>query len=68
MTYQNIFPLRAIDYMPFLKSKYEQLVASSNEATNTANKILLHSEGDGHPTISPHRRHAGVPTGRKADR
>lgn len=47
VTYQNIFPLRAIDYMPFLKSKYEQLVASSNEATNTANKILLHSEGDG---------------------
>lgn len=47
LSYQNIFPIRAIDYMPFLKDKYEQLVKSGNEATNTANKVLLHSEGDG---------------------
>lgn len=47
VTYQNIFPLRTIDYMPFLKSKYDALVNSPNESSNTANRVLLHSEGDG---------------------
>ena len=47
VSYQNIFPIRAIDYMPFLRQKYEQLVNSPNETTNTTNKVLLHSQGDG---------------------
>lgn len=47
MSYENIFPARAIDYMPFLRRKYEELVNSSNETANTTNKILLHIEGDG---------------------
>lgn len=47
VTYQNIFPLRAINYMPFLRSKFEELVNTSNQTTNTTNKILLFSEGDG---------------------
>lgn len=47
VTYQNIFPLRAISYMPFLKSKYEALVKTANETTNTTNKVVLHAEGDG---------------------
>jgi len=47
VSYQNLFPVRAIDYMPFLKQKYEQLVKSGNETTDVTNKVLLHSEGDG---------------------
>lgn len=47
MSYQNVFPARAIDYMPFLRGKYEELTKSPNESTNIANRILLHSEGDG---------------------
>lgn len=47
VAYQNVFPARAIDYMPFLRQKYEELVMSANETTNTSNRILLHSEGDG---------------------
>ncbi len=47
ISYENVFPIRAIDYMPFLQQKYEELVNSPNESTNTTNKVLLHSEGDG---------------------
>lgn len=47
ISYQNLFPIRAIDSMPFLKQKYEELIKSPNESTNQTNKILLHSEGDG---------------------
>lgn len=47
VSYQNIFPLRAINYMPFLKSKFEELIKSKNESSNTTNKIVLFSEGDG---------------------
>ncbi len=47
LTYQNLFPIRAIDYMPFLRHKYEELTMGRNETTNISNKILLHAEGDG---------------------
>ncbi len=47
ISYQNLFPIRAIDYMPFLKGKYDTLIDSNNETTNISNKVLLHSEGDG---------------------
>lgn len=46
-TYQNVFPLRAVDYMPFLRGKFNELVNTNVETTNTTNKILLFSEGDG---------------------
>lgn len=47
ITYQNIFPLRAISYMPFLKKKFDALTASPDETKNISNRILLFSEGDG---------------------
>lgn len=47
LSYQNLFPARGISYMPFLKQKYEELVNTGNQATDKANHILLHSEGDG---------------------
>ncbi len=47
VSYQNVFPARTIDYMPFLRGKYEDLTKSANETMSTANRILLHSEGDG---------------------
>lgn len=47
ISYENMFPIRAIDYMPFLRSKYEKLVNDVNESANITNKVLLHSEGDG---------------------
>lgn len=47
VSYENVFPIRAIDYMPFLKQKYEDLVNSNNESINTSNKVLLHAESDG---------------------
>lgn len=46
-SYQNIFPARAIDYMPFLRQRYEALVKSANESSNISNSIMLHSEGNG---------------------
>lgn len=47
ISYMNIFPIRTIDYMPFLQQKYLQLIDSPNDNTNNVNKVLLHSEGDG---------------------
>lgn len=47
ISYQNIFPARTIDYMPFLRQKYEALVKSDNETSNISNSIMLHSEGNG---------------------
>ena len=47
VAYQNIFPARAIDYMPFLRKKYEDKVKGADETSNIINSILLHSEGNG---------------------
>lgn len=47
MAYENLFPARAISYMPFLKQRYEALTQSGNRANDKANRILLHVEGDG---------------------
>lgn len=47
VSYENVFPIRSIDYMPFLRQKYEELVESPNSSTNTINKVLLHSEKEG---------------------
>lgn len=44
---QNLFPVRGIDYMPFLRSKYEELTNTGNESTDIKNRVLLHSEGTG---------------------
>lgn len=47
MTYKNLFPARAISYMPFLKQKYDALTLSGDKSKDLANRIMLHSEGDG---------------------
>lgn len=41
------FPIRAIDWMRPYKERYEQFLHTGNPATDMANAILLHSEGDG---------------------
>ncbi len=47
VAYENVFPARTIDYMPFLRRKYEALTQSPNEAANITNSVVLHIEGDG---------------------
>lgn len=47
VTYQNLFPIRAIDYVPFLREKIEKLINTKDDTQNITNRILLFSEGDG---------------------
>ncbi len=47
ITVQYCFPIRAIDWMGDYKKRYERFLNSGNLATDMANAILLHSEGDG---------------------
>lgn len=41
------FPIRAIEWMKPYKAKYEDKLHTGNPATDVANAILFHSEGDG---------------------
>lgn len=41
------FPIRAIDWMKPYKERHERFLHTGNPATDAANAILLHSEGDG---------------------
>lgn len=47
ITVAYCFPIRAIDWMSSYKQRYEQFLHTGNPATDAANAILLHSEGDG---------------------
>lgn len=47
ITVQYCFPIRAIDWMGDYKKRYERFLNTGNLATDQANAILLHSEGDG---------------------
>lgn len=47
ITVAYCFPIRAIDWMSPYKQRYEQFLHTGNPATDAANAILLHSEGDG---------------------
>ncbi|MBP3833519.1 MAG: DUF4339 domain-containing protein [Bacteroidaceae bacterium] len=53
ITVAYCFPMRAIDWMKTYKERYERFLHTGNPATDVANAILLHSEGDGsqHPSI-----------------
>ena len=41
------FPLRAVEWLPTYKERYEDLLHTMDEKTNRENSILLHGEGDG---------------------
>ncbi|MDE6692388.1 MAG: DUF4339 domain-containing protein, partial [Muribaculaceae bacterium] len=41
------FPMRAIEWMQPYKERYDSFLHTGNQATDTSNAILLHSEGDG---------------------
>ena len=47
ITVTYCFPIRAIDWMAPYKQRYEQFLHTGNPATDAANAILLHGEGDG---------------------
>lgn len=47
ITVAYCFPIRAIDWMKTYKNKYEEKLHTGNAATDAANAILYHSEGDG---------------------
>lgn len=47
ITVAYCFPIRAIDWMTPYKQRYEQFLHTGNPATDVANAILLHSEGEG---------------------
>ncbi|MDO4187056.1 MAG: tubulin-like doman-containing protein [Bacteroidales bacterium] len=53
ITVAYCFPMRAIDWMKPYKERYNRFLHTGNPATDAANAILLHSEGDGsqHPSI-----------------
>lgn len=47
VSYQNKLPARAISYLGLLKKEYEKLVDGPDKTSSIANRIMLHSEGDG---------------------
>lgn len=47
ITVAYCFPIRAIDWMGDYKKLYEKSLNTGNPASDMANAILLHSEGDG---------------------
>lgn len=47
ITVNYCFPVRAIDWLRSYKTRYDQFLDTGNPATDTANNILLHSEGKG---------------------
>lgn len=47
ITVAYCFPIRAIDWMKTYKERYDRFLHTGNPATDAANAILLHSEGDG---------------------
>lgn len=47
ITVSYCFPMRAIEWMTPYKAKYEYFLNTGNPNTDTANAILLHTEGDG---------------------
>lgn len=55
ITVNYCYPVRAIDWLKSYKTRYDQFLNTGNPATDAANAILIHSEGDGKdmPSVFP---------------